>query len=113
MFEFVPFGILLSLAPAVVLGFLGGGFGLALEIFIFYGVLHYIEAYFLQPYVLNRTIGMPMLVIILSIIACFELFGVIGVLVAIPIAVLILELIYDRTLRKVPKTSHVHLGKAE
>jgi predicted PurR-regulated permease PerM len=113
VFEFVPFGTLLSMAPAVVLGFLGGGFGLAVEIFIFYGILHYIDAYFLQPYVLNRTIGMPMLVIILSIIACWELFGVIGVVVAIPIAVLILELIYDRGLRRMPKTSHVHLGKAE
>jgi len=96
VFEFVPFGTLFSLIPAVVLAYLGGGVRLAIQVFIFYGIIHYIEAYFLQPYVLHRTIGMPMLVIILSIIACFELFGIIGVLVAIPIAVLFLELIYDR-----------------
>lgn len=100
VFEFVPFGTALALAPAVVLGYFGGGVKLALYIFVFYGVLHYIDAYLLQPYILHRTIGMPMLVIILSIVACVELFGIIGVLVAIPIAVLILELIYDSGKRK-------------
>ncbi|MDB4984189.1 MAG: hypothetical protein JWM20_368 [Patescibacteria group bacterium] len=95
VFEFVPFGTALALAPAVILAYFGGGLQLAIYVFIFYGVLHYIDAYLLQPYILHRTIGMPMLVIILSIVACLELFGIIGVLVAIPIAVLILELIYD------------------
>lgn len=96
VFEFFPFGTILSLVPAVILGYLGGGLGLALQIFLFYGIIHYIDAYMLQPYILHRTIGMPMLVIILSIIACVELFGVIGVLVAVPIAVLLLEIIYDQ-----------------
>lgn len=100
VFEFLPFGTVLALAPAVVLGYLGGGFGLALQIFILYGVIHYIEAYFLQPYILHRTIGMPMLVIILSVIACFELFGLIGIVIAIPLAVLVLELIYDQGMVK-------------
>lgn len=97
LFVFVPFGTGLSLAPAVALGYLGEGVSLALQIFVFYGVVHYIESYFLSPYILHRTIGMPMLVIILSIIACFELFGFIGIVIAIPIAVLILELIYDHS----------------
>ncbi len=95
VFEFVPFGTALALAPAVILAYFGGGFTLAFYTFLFYGVLHYIDAYLLQPYILHRTIGMPMLVMILSIVACLELFGIIGILVAIPIAVLILELIYD------------------
>lgn len=95
LFVFIPFGTALSLAPAVALGYLGGGVSLAIQIFLFYGVIHYIESYFLSPYILHRTIGMPMLVIILSVIACFELFGLIGIVIAIPIAVLVLELIYD------------------
>lgn len=95
LFVFVPFGTALSLAPAVALGYLGGGVSLAVQIFLFYGIVHYIESYFLSPYILHRTIGMPMLVIILSVIACFELFGMIGIVIAIPIAVLILELLYD------------------
>lgn len=97
IFVFVPFGTGLSLVPAIALGYLGGGVSLALQIFIFYGIVHYIESYFLSPYILHRTIGMPMLVIILAIIACFELFGLIGIVIAIPIAVLILELIYDHS----------------
>lgn len=95
LFVFVPFGTALSVAPALVLGYLGGGIGLALQIFLFYGIVHYIELYFFTPYILHRTIGMPMLVIILSAIACLELFGLIGVVIAVPIAVLILELVYD------------------
>ncbi len=95
LFVFVPFGTAISMAPALVLGYLGGGVGLALQIFFFYGIVHYIESYFFTPYILHRTIGMPMLVIILSVIACLELFGLIGVVIAVPIAVLILELVYD------------------
>lgn len=95
LFVFVPFGTALSVAPAVVLGYLGGGVSLALGIFVFYGVVHYIESYFFTPYIIHRTIGMPMLVIILSAIACIELFGLIGVVVAVPLGVLFLELVYD------------------
>lgn len=95
LFVFVPFGTAISVAPALVLGYLGGGISLALQIFFFYGIVHYIESYFFTPYILHRTIGMPMLVIILSVIACLELFGLIGVVIAVPIAVLILELVYD------------------
>ena len=102
LFVFVPFGTALSVAPAVALGYLGGGVGLALQIFVFYAVVHYLESYFFTPYVLHRTIGMPMLVIILAVIACFELFGLIGILIAIPIAVVILEIIYDRGILKDP-----------
>jgi predicted PurR-regulated permease PerM len=95
LFVFIPFGTAFSVAPAVALGYLGGGVSLAVQIFLFYGIVHYIESYFFTPYILHRTIGMPMLVIILSVIACFELFGLIGVVIAVPIAVLLLELIYD------------------
>lgn len=95
LFVFVPFGTAISMAPALALGYFGGGVGLAVQIFLFYGVVHYIESYFFTPYILHRTIGMPMLVIILSVIACFELFGLIGVVIAVPVAVLILELVYD------------------
>lgn len=111
-FVFIPFGTALSLAPAVALGYLGDGVGLALQIFIFYGVVHYLESYFLSPYVLHRTIGMPMLVIILSAIACFELFGLVGIVVSIPLAVLILELLNDNGSmpkdRRVRDTSSEH-----
>lgn len=99
---FIPFGTSLALAPAVVLGYLGDGIGLAIQIFFFYGVVHYIESYFVSPYILHRTIGIPMLVMILSVVACFELFGFAGIIIAIPLAVLILELIYDHGKLKKP-----------
>lgn len=102
LFVFIPFGTALSIVPAIALGYLGGGVGLAVQIFIFYAIVHYLESYFFTPYILHRTIGMPMLVIILSIIACFELFGLIGILIAIPIAVVILEVVYDRGILKDP-----------
>jgi predicted PurR-regulated permease PerM len=108
-FVFVPFGTALSLAPAVALGYLGGGVGLALQIFIFYGIVHYLESYFLSPYVLHRTIGMPMLVIILAAIACFELFGLVGIVISIPLAVLILELLNDNG--SMPKDSRPRVSE--
>ncbi len=95
VFMFIPFGTAFSLIPAVILGYLGGGVGLALQIFVFYGIVHYLESYFLSPYILHRTVGVPMLVMILAVIGCFELFGLVGIVLAIPLAVLVLELISD------------------
>lgn len=93
--EFFPMGSTIAGIPALAIGYLAGGFPLALQIFILYFIIHHIESYFLSPYILHRTVGIPMLVILLSVIACFELFGIIGVVIAIPIAVIILELVYD------------------
>lgn len=93
--EFVPFGSSIAAIPALIIGYLAGGVSLTLQIFILYTILHYVESYFISPYILHRTVGIPMLVILLSVIACFELFGIIGVVIAIPIAVIILELVYD------------------
>ncbi len=93
--EFIPFGSAIATIPAVALGYLAGGIPLAFQIFLLYMILHYIESYLIAPYILHRTVGIPMLVILLAVIACFELFGVIGVVIAIPLAVLILEIVYD------------------
>lgn len=96
LFVFVPFGSGISMIPTIAIGYLAAGIPLVIKIAIFYAIVHYIESYFISPYVIHRTIGIPMLVILLAFIACVELFGIIGLVVAIPIAVLILELVFDQ-----------------
>lgn len=96
LFVFVPFGSGISMIPTIAIGYLAAGIPLVIQIFVFYMIVHYIESYFISPYIIHRTIGIPMLVILLSFIACVELFGIIGLVVAIPIAVLILELVFDQ-----------------
>lgn len=53
---------------------------------IFYIVYQQIENHFLQPTVMSRTVNLNPLAVLVSVLAGVELFGVLGALLAIPVA---------------------------
>ena len=59
-------------------------------------IIHYIEIYLIQPLVIRRTVGIPIVVMIISVIAWGLLGGILGVLVSIPCAIVIMDLIGDK-----------------
>ncbi len=93
--ELVPFGIYFAAVPAVLFAVLDGGVLLGLKVFIFYIVVQQIENYVLSPVVAHRTVGIPPLVVLLSFLVGITVAGFWGALIAIPIAVFILEYIGD------------------
>lgn len=99
--ELVPFGIYLAAVPALSFSYLDGGVTLMLTVFIIYAVTHILEIYIFQPLVLRRVIGISPLVVILSVLIGGKLIGFWGVVIAIPVAVSLLEFFDDIEKRKI------------
>lgn len=86
VFEIVPYiGPIVAAVPAVFLGF-GQAPYLALLVILVYFVVQQIENNFLVPKVMGKVVGLNPLVIILAILVGGKLAGVLGALLAVPIA---------------------------
>ena len=93
VFDLVPFGTLIGAVPSAIIGFLSGGFALAFWILVLYFIIHEIEVYIIQPLVIKKTVGIPIVIMLISVIAWGILGGVLGILISIPCAVVVMELI--------------------
>ena len=106
IFELIPVvGMTLSAIPAFFLAFLEGGIGLGLIVIAIYLFIQQIEAHLIYPLVVKKIIGVPPLLVIVSLVAGGELAGFVGVLLAVPIAVALMEYLNDLEIKKrtVPK----------
>jgi predicted PurR-regulated permease PerM len=84
--EIIPFfGPIIASAPGIFLGFMispwKGFFALVL-----YTVSQQIESQIIVPQVMKRAVGLNPIVVILSLLIGFKLGGVLGAILAIPIA---------------------------
>lgn len=100
VFELIPFGVMLAVIPAVVFSYLGGGVSLALMTAALYFIIHQFEAYLIYPLIVKKVIGISQLVVILALLIGYQLAGFWGIVLAIPMAVLILEIVSDREKKK-------------
>ncbi len=95
LFELIPFGVTLAMIPATGFAYVQGGLKLAVFVFLSYVVVQQIENYVFQPLVVKRVVGISPLVVILSVLAGFELAGFWGLILAIPVTVALLEYVDD------------------
>ncbi|MCX6752850.1 MAG: AI-2E family transporter [Candidatus Nomurabacteria bacterium] len=95
IFELVPYGMIVSMVPAIGLGYLSSGFSGALMVGGAYFIIHQFEAYLLAPLIVKRVTGLSPLIVILALLVGFNLAGFWGVVLAIPGAVFIMELLND------------------
>ncbi len=100
VFELVPFGIILAIIPGVGFAYAGGGAVMAAKALGLYLIVQQFEAYLIYPLVVKRAIGISPLVVILSILIGAALAGFWGVILAIPVAVCLLEYWGDIEKRK-------------
>lgn len=91
----IPFGIVLAGLVALFVAFSAGGVQLMLFTLIWYTALQQVENYILQPLIINRATGLPPLVVLLSVVIGVGLIGFLGLILAIPIAVVLMELVRD------------------
>jgi predicted PurR-regulated permease PerM len=90
MLEFVPLVGPLSVAIlAVLLALLHSGFGMALIVLLFLGVLRIVEDYVIYPRIIGVGIHLHPLAVILAILAGAEIAGVAGIFLAIPVIAII------------------------
>ncbi|HEV7702128.1 MAG TPA: AI-2E family transporter [Candidatus Paceibacterota bacterium] len=93
--ELVPYGMIVSLIPAFAFSYLSGGLSSALLVSGAYLIIHEFEVFLLAPLIINKVVGLSPIVIILSILVGFELSGVWGAVLSIPVAVCVMEFMND------------------
>lgn len=88
--ELIPYlGPTLGAIPAVFLGFTVGGFSLwrGLSVLVFFIIMQWLENNLLVPRVMKKQVGLNPVVTIIAILIGARLMGIIGVILAVPVAV--------------------------
>lgn len=99
--ELVPVvGPILAAVPAVTLSFSAGGSTLGLAVLAVYVLVQQFENNLLQPLVVKKIVGIPSVVAILALVIGAKLAGFIGMLLSVPLAAVIMELVLDLERRK-------------
>lgn len=95
LLEVIPiFGPILAAIPAVMFGLLKSPI-VALWIILIYTIVHQLENHVIVPNVMNRAVGLNPVVVIIALLVGAELFGLPGIVLAVPVAVVLMELIKD------------------
>lgn len=95
VFNVVPYmGLVVSLVPALLIAFLSPPLWLSLlKVAGVFFVVQSLDSYLLSPRIIGSRVGLHPVWVMLAIIAFGSFFGIVGLLVAIPLAVLIKMLI--------------------
>lgn len=95
LFEFIPVvGALLSAVPAILMGFTVGPM-MALYVAVFYLIVQQVEGNILTPIVQMKAADLPPVLTLTAVVAMGLMFGPLGVLVATPLALVIMLLVQE------------------
>jgi predicted PurR-regulated permease PerM len=99
--ELIPiFGSYIAGIPAVILAFSTAGFGSALYVAGLFIIMNLIEGNLIHPLIVKKVVGVPPLLVLIAIIAGGDLAGFLGVLLAVPLAAVLREALFDYEKRK-------------
>src|SRR3989338_10059858 len=102
--ELVPnVGPVLAAVPAVILAFTQSP-TLGLWVVLAYLIIQQLENHILVPVVLGRTVGLNPVVVILALLIGFKLAGILGMVLSVPVAAIIVEILDELSHNK----SHIH-----
>ncbi len=95
IFELVPVvGPVMSAIPAILLAFAQSP-SLGIWVTIFYIILQQTESHVLAPLILGRTVGLHPVTVVIALLIGAKLDGILGILLAVPAAVIIVEVLDD------------------
>lgn len=99
-FEIVPIvGPILAAIPAVILAFLQGP-ATGLWVIVFYVAVQQLENHILVPIVMGKTLGLNPVVVIIALLVGANLAGIVGMILSVPVATIIVEVIDDMAKKK-------------
>jgi predicted PurR-regulated permease PerM len=99
--EFIPtLGPLLAAVPAVLLA-IPRGFWPTVTVILVYSVVQLVENYVLVPFIHRRTVSVAPVLAVIAIILFGALFGALGVLLAMPLAAVVVVLVKELYFRDV------------
>lgn len=100
VFELIPvFGPILSSIPPIMMG-LAQDPVLALKVLILFVIVQQFENHLIYPLVVRKIVGIPPIMTILSLIIGAKLAGFPGILLSVPVATIIVEIMNDIEQRK-------------
>jgi predicted PurR-regulated permease PerM len=89
LLEFIPMvGPIIAAVPAVLLGLSEGG-TTALWVVLLYVVIQQVEGNLIMPLIQKRAVNLPPVVMLFAILVAGVLFGALGVVLAVPLAVVV------------------------
>lgn len=98
--EIVPIvGPVLAAIPAVILAFLQEP-KLGLWMILFYVIVQQLENHILVPVVMGKTVGLNPVVVIIALLIGGNLAGIAGMILSVPVATVIVEIIDDMARKK-------------
>ncbi len=105
--ETIPlFGPIIAAIPAVAITFNDGGASAALIVVALYLVIHQLENHLIYPLVVKKIVGVPPILVILSLLIGFKLAGFLGIILSVPFSSMLIEFIDDMERdRKMSKTA--------
>jgi predicted PurR-regulated permease PerM len=104
LLEIIPvFGPIISAIPAVAIGIIDGGVTSGFLVAAAYIIIQQLESNVIYPLVVKKIVGVPPLLVILSLVIGFQLGGLLGAILAVPIATAFVEYIDDVQKRRVMK----------
>jgi len=106
LFEIIPlFGAFLAAAPAILIAFVDGGISLALLVAGLFIIIQQFESQLIYPVVVKKVVGVPPIISILAIVIGGKLAGFLGVIISVPVAAILMEILNDLEKRKVREPS--------
>ena len=94
--ELIPiFGIVLAIVPAFAVALADGGATLAFLVIGLYVIIQQFENHLIYPLVVRKIVGIPPILVILTLIIGLKLAGFIGVILSVPAAAILIEILND------------------
>lgn len=91
--ETIPIvGPIVGAIPAIILAYLMSP-DIAVKVVIFYIVLHQLENHVIVPNIMGHTIALHPVVVIISLLIASQLFGIVGMMLAVPVAAILRVLV--------------------
>jgi len=100
LFELIPiFGPILSAIPAVLLAFTDSA-SAGLMTLGLYIIIQQFENHLIYPLVVKKIVGVPAIIVIISLVVGGSLAGFLGMILAVPMATVLMEIARDAERRK-------------
>ncbi len=102
LFETIPlFGPIIAAIPAVAAAYVDNGASAGFIVAGLYLIIHQFENHLLYPLVVKKIVGVPPILVVISLLVGFKLAGFLGILLSVPLSSMLIEFLDDVQKKKV------------
>lgn len=99
--ELIPMvGLTIATIPALFIAWAHGGLSLLGIVALIYFIISQLEGNVLYPKVMNKMVGVPSVIVLIALVIGAKFAGIWGMILAVPLAAIAMELISDMDKRK-------------